>query len=247
MVNEREVYMRKFVLTILFLFLFSSVALGGSNIYEGFPVINVKVDGQLVKSDVPGISVNGTTLVPLRAISESMGSDVAYDSTTKTAIITSKQVVNNDDEIKKIRAYVKAADFYNQLDELGQSISGLANTFEIVYNHYMLGTDPGIDIDTAFDEFNVKVRYYNDYVDYVNETIESSDLNLSDMNTIISNYLDAIDFLRVSLFSLEELSVQYSKEKYNSYFSNASNGMSFAHKGVLKAKEKYNYYIELAK
>jgi hypothetical protein len=240
--------MRKFVLTILFVFLFSGVALAGSNTYEGYPVINVKVDGQLVESDVPGIAINGTTLVPLRAISESMGSEIAYDAKTKTAIITSRQVVsNNDNEAEKVRAYVRAADSYHQLDELGRSISSLANMFEIVYNHYMLGTDPGVDIDTAFDAFNTNVNYYNEYLQYINKTIESSDLNLADMNTIMSNYSDAIDYFRVSLDSLEKLSVEYSKEDYNSYFSNGSTGMNFAHKGVLKAKEKYNYYINIAK
>jgi hypothetical protein len=79
--------MKKIILTVSFVFLFSSMALAGSNTFEGYPVVNVKVNDQLVQSDVPGVLLKGTTMVPLRVVSETLGAEISWDSETKTANI----------------------------------------------------------------------------------------------------------------------------------------------------------------
>lgn len=49
------------------------------------------VNGQAVKLDVPAKTINGSTMVPLRFISESLGAKVDWDDATRTAIITSQK------------------------------------------------------------------------------------------------------------------------------------------------------------
>ena len=54
--------------------------------YEGigYKGVEVRVDGWYIAFDQPPVIVNDRTLVPLRAIAESIGAEVGYDGATKT-------------------------------------------------------------------------------------------------------------------------------------------------------------------
>jgi hypothetical protein len=82
--------MQKTLLFILAFLMFGNVA-GASSIngdYKGNPVVNVVVNGKAVVSDVPAITIDGTTLIPLRAASEALGANVSWDGATYTANIS---------------------------------------------------------------------------------------------------------------------------------------------------------------
>ncbi len=51
--------------------------------------IRVFVNGNEIKSDVPAQSIQGRTMVPLRAIGEALGADVKWDAGSNSVIITS--------------------------------------------------------------------------------------------------------------------------------------------------------------
>ena len=70
--------------------------------FAGLPIVNVIVNGETVKSDVPGVVLQGKTLLPARAIAESLDSSVSWDQATMTATIT-KPIVTMMfvDEIKE--------------------------------------------------------------------------------------------------------------------------------------------------
>ena len=57
----------------------------GNGLFQGFPIVNLKIDGKAVESDVPAINFNGRTLVPFRAIGDAIGARVGWDSETQTA------------------------------------------------------------------------------------------------------------------------------------------------------------------
>ncbi len=66
----------------------SSVAIAeekGNGLFQGFPIVNLKVNGKAVQSDVPAINFNGRTLVPFRAIGDAIGATVGWDGETQTA------------------------------------------------------------------------------------------------------------------------------------------------------------------
>ena len=52
-------------------------------------------DDQEIKTDVPAMLLNGSTLVPARAVTESLGAKITWDNPTKTATVTkgSKKIV----------------------------------------------------------------------------------------------------------------------------------------------------------
>ncbi|WP_085113690.1 copper amine oxidase N-terminal domain-containing protein [Thermoanaerobacterium sp. PSU-2] len=56
------------------------------NVYA-VPYIKLVINGQQVSTDVPPQIVNGTTLVPIRVISESLGAKVNWDGDTQTVTV----------------------------------------------------------------------------------------------------------------------------------------------------------------
>lgn len=64
-----------------------AAAAGVNGEYKGYPIVNVVVNGKAVQGDAPGILLDNTTLVPLRAVSESLGANVSWDPDTSTATV----------------------------------------------------------------------------------------------------------------------------------------------------------------
>jgi hypothetical protein len=56
--------------------------------YKGNPIVNVIVNGKLIKSDVPAMIIDGTTMIPLRSVSEAFGGVTFWDSQTYSVGIT---------------------------------------------------------------------------------------------------------------------------------------------------------------
>jgi len=46
-------------------------------------IYTLKVDGEVVNSDLPPIIINGRSLVPVRAIFEKLGAKVGWDAASK--------------------------------------------------------------------------------------------------------------------------------------------------------------------
>ncbi|MHB8927839.1 MAG: trypsin-like peptidase domain-containing protein [Bacillota bacterium] len=75
---------RRSVILAVFIVAFLMVSLPAQ---AAAPGVGVVVDGRLLAST--GMVVNGTTYVPLRAVSESLGATATWDGTTSTVYITS--------------------------------------------------------------------------------------------------------------------------------------------------------------
>ena len=82
--------MKKIVTILLITFLLSTSLVFASNFingeFKGYGIVNVEVNSQeLDNLDVPAINFNGRTVLPVRAVAESMGSIVEWDAETWTA------------------------------------------------------------------------------------------------------------------------------------------------------------------
>jgi hypothetical protein len=84
---EDEMKKRIVAVTLSVLLLFSTIvwAAGVNGDYKGFPIVNVKINGETVTSDVPAVKFFGRTVLPVRAIAESLGAIVKWDEETATA------------------------------------------------------------------------------------------------------------------------------------------------------------------
>lgn len=64
--------------------------------FLGYPVVNVVVNGKSIQSDTPGVIIEGRTMLPVRAIADTLGLDVKWDGATKTVTLTSKVAAPKD-------------------------------------------------------------------------------------------------------------------------------------------------------
>lgn len=58
--------------------------------------VNLVVNGQEIKSDVPPQIIDGRTMVPVRFIAEALGSEIEWDADKKTVFINTKDSKNKD-------------------------------------------------------------------------------------------------------------------------------------------------------
>lgn len=103
----------KILLVTLLFGLLATPALAASETVQAaltYRDIKITVNGaEVTPTDVNGSStepfiIDGTTYLPLRAISEALGCDVAWDDATNSVIITTEGVVRADDAIKSVFA-----------------------------------------------------------------------------------------------------------------------------------------------
>lgn len=85
----------KTVATLLSVVVLASgvVARAAEEFFDGYRVVNVIVNGKTVQSPVPAIIFKGSTLIPLRAVTDAFGATLQWDSSTYTANIALSQPV----------------------------------------------------------------------------------------------------------------------------------------------------------
>ncbi len=86
--------MKKLLVVVLLFSLIAATAVSAqsSTKYNGYEVVNVKVNGSALNLDVPAIIMDGRTLLPLRKVAEAMNSIIIWDAAAKTASVVKPQV-----------------------------------------------------------------------------------------------------------------------------------------------------------
>lgn len=80
--------MKKLITLVLSLLVVCCLSIPAwAGVYQGYPTVNLTVNGNTVNPDVPAILVSGRTLIPLRMVSESLNAKVTYDSSTRFVTI----------------------------------------------------------------------------------------------------------------------------------------------------------------
>jgi len=60
--------------------------------FAGLPIVNVNLNGEKLVTEVPGVVLQGKTLLPARAIAENLDAVVTWDQNTMTASIAKPEV-----------------------------------------------------------------------------------------------------------------------------------------------------------
>ena len=112
-------YFKGFIIGVVISTLLISTALGTSvkkTIEVVYNSVNITVNGKKVNAD--NILYNGTTYVPLRAVSEALGKEVGWDQNTKTASINDKDTIIN----KPVQPQTSAINEYLVKDDTGKAL-----------------------------------------------------------------------------------------------------------------------------
>lgn len=138
-------YLRSLVLSFFLLVSFTLPALAGppevdlaAGYYNGYETIRgqIKIDGQVLKTDVPPVVIKGRVMLPVRAVAQALGAKVDYVPQTQAAYI-----------VKGDRTIV----FY-----------GGSNKFQ--YNNAWMPMD--VQVQTINGRYMVPLRYLGMFLDY---------------------------------------------------------------------------------
>lgn len=90
----------RMTIVVVAILVIASSAWAAQTMYQGFPVVNVVVDGKPLVTDVPAVNLNGRTVLPLRAVAELVGMDVKWDQSSSTATLTSRISLDRTRELE---------------------------------------------------------------------------------------------------------------------------------------------------
>lgn len=163
----------------------------GAGYFEGFQIVNVKVNGKTVNGDVPAVILNGRTMVPAKFVSEALGADVAWDPVSFTASITQSGIKENviDNNTEKLKVHVDIMDLHNQMLEYsyGMSVMQVSIPFSAT----------SIDDGEVFSEFMIELNETMQAFKTVKSSIDQEAQNIVNKaklhNIDISNTIGALN------------------------------------------------------
>ncbi|MEN1761459.1 copper amine oxidase N-terminal domain-containing protein [Anoxynatronum sibiricum] len=101
--------------------------------FEGLPIVKVVINNKELVSDVPGVVLNGRTMLPVKAIAEQFDAVVKWNSSTQTVDIIKPEVqllvIDFDD-------YYEYEDIYD--DDVWVLVNPGANIFPVGMDNYLL-------------------------------------------------------------------------------------------------------------
>lgn len=228
-----------------------AVAAGTNGEYKGHPIVNVVVNGKAVHGEVPGINMEGTTLVPLKVVSEALGAKIGWDQATSTASVTmatpsppsTPPGQPEDAEERKLRQSV--AELYAKIDTYIGNLPVFREKIRIAKEYY--------DIKKSDHYFKAMNELYwkpfeDTYMSILTET-SSAEMNKAKQKGILG-----ADILQV--LESAHSSMSYYKYAVEHFTRSVSMGQSqflefyitsyaSAYDEELNAKQKYEAALEL--
>jgi hypothetical protein len=102
----------------------SSAVLAADSTYKGYRIVNLVLNGKPLTSDVPAIIMDGRTLLPVRALSEALGTDVTWDGETYTASLNGRPSLDWAETAQKVRIHLKGIKQLNGSDTGDDTLAG---------------------------------------------------------------------------------------------------------------------------
>ena len=206
--------------------------------------IRIFVNGIQVFSDVPPQSINGRTMVPIRAVSEALGAEVTWNNSTRSVEITNNnEVINNEvdnneaNDLTTLKLYIKLANHYYNLGQINSQIVDLFNELDPERTSNRINTYSVLnefdELDDIVDSYKSIQKTNQQLIDEANE----AGINLTDTNEILLRYDNAI-----AHFKKAKTILLHNKNKYISYMHM---GFDESMAGVHKALEGYNTFNNL--
>ena len=197
---------RAIVVLVLLSTILAGTAYAAVNGYfSGYPIVNVKVNGQEVKGDTPAINFNGRTMVPLAFVGNALGANVTWDAATETAVVSSGgQTIPNADLLK---AYNKVGDFYIRLYLLTDHINLMYDGLNIASNGILAGIP-----EVAIHLSNMRGTYTDINKEYIYRFTEAAEairttqnvgMSAADINLILAKQKEAITYSKQALDALD--------------------------------------------
>lgn len=183
----------------------ATMKMDGKNV--SFNTVQLKIDGQLVSSDVPPVIYNNRTLLPIRVITENMGWAVDWNPKSYEATIT------NQDKVVIFKVNSAEALVNGQNKKLPDNVPAKIINDRVVVPLRFLTEEMGIDIE--WQEATRTVLVNNKKSVVINEI---TDINVSVFNNKPEIRIKAtaqLDFTEIKLVNPHRLVFDFKDTRFN--------------------------------
>lgn len=244
--------MKKKVLSILAVsMLFGSVVSAASiwGTYKGNQVIRITSNGSALRTDdVPAISYNGRTMIPINMLGQ-IGVQYKWDQKNQTVeVSTSNKSINEQpspNNNEKLSDYARTADYFYELQILGQFLSTYSNSFYTAFNYAYMSTPDMKNAMKILEQVDYALETTIESYNYLNSL--ASSYNDASINSILTNYYNSIEAIKETRYNIEQLFSDKTTTKFNAFSKSNSEGSKYALSGMGASRNKYKEYINKIK
>lgn len=222
---------KKIVLVVaLTVALFGGVV-GASSIngdYKGNPIVKVRVNGQLVDSEVPAQILDGSTLLPLRAVSEALGAELKWNQETYSVDLTAKTpAAPTNTNIGLLKMYSEVAEQYRRIGILLDMTSELSDSLSLSFNSINQNLKPSEQLKNTESYLNQVINNYNSSIQTNEQVITKAskyNLDIYDTRTMHNDINKSLDYYKAAYNFLVEFYQTNSNTKFDQYLDNNGKG-----------------------
>lgn len=170
-------------MSVIGVLLFGGVV-GASSIngdYKGNPIVKVNVNGTTLNPEVPAQIVDGSTLLPLKAVSEAFGANINWNPETYSVDVT---LTNN---VELLKLYSRISQTYTSQSVLAGYIYDLATGYSTAYSSIRESTEPDKYLTVVVNELNRQINLNNSLLpNFTNIAQEAQNAGIA-LNDIVEN------------------------------------------------------------
>lgn len=223
---------KKIILLALSLMLFatgvSASSLNGD--YKGYSIINLKVDNYDTSPDVPAINFEGTTMVPVRFVSESLGSDVSWRDDTQTVYIATNKI-----SIRFMKLHHRLSNSYQESMGIGVNLENIYKDLILVYSlkdNKQLALNYLINVVKTLEQQSTNLSELNKKGTLLDILAEGTNINLQVYKESLKIYENSINYYILAIKDLTLYFDNYEQSKFDSFSNNSKNALSNLQKAI---------------
>lgn len=235
---------KKILLVVMVSVLFAGVVSAASiwGTYKGNQIIRITSNGVALKSpDVPAISYNGRTMIPLNMLGQ-LGIGYTWDSKNQTIDVKLSSSNNsNNSNLNSIKNNVSYANYFHDLETLGDMVTGLATTystaFTYVSSNFKQTSEVLIDANKTL----------NGIIDTYNQINNQSGYFVdSNIKNVLDGYHEALSLYKEADTAINEYYVSKSSQSFSTYLSSTQKASKVSGTARFLASTRYTFYINSA-
>lgn len=210
----------------------SAASVWGS--YKGNDIIRITSNGTALRTtDVPAISYNGRTMVPINMLKD-IGISYSWDQSTKTVDVISNTSPTTSNITKE---NTSRANMYKYMEDLGENLNSLLNT----YRFESITSSAGGNLSGYGT--NGLSQNISDYNTFINRQDVLSYGNESYANIALDNYYKAIDEIKLMDSLINTYSFKTNSSASNNFQTHLTLASNYINGGINQSSQGFIKWI----
>ncbi|SDN28392.1 Copper amine oxidase N-terminal domain-containing protein [Paenibacillus jilunlii] len=202
--------------------------------YKGNEIIRITSNGSALKqSDVPAISYNGRTMVPINMLKD-IGIVYTWNQSTKTVDVMSNITPSTSMTTKE---NITKANMYKYMEDLGENLNSLLNTYRFDSITSSVGGNISGSSTTGLSQ-NI-----NDYNTFLNRQDVVSYSNESYANKALDDYYKAIDEIKIMESLINTNSFKTNSSASNNFQTHLTLASNYINDGIYQSSQGFMKWI----